>query len=155
MSNEKVEIIVGQSIEGQTVYNAVDNKYITILEPIGSGQFGSIYYARDESAPQDPLVIKVSNDQRVLKNEIKSLLRVSKSKYSKEASNLVPCVITYGLFVHKKHEQQSPKDDSKLFYYVMPFFGTSNLEQFAESCQYRMSERSILSIGIRLINALQ
>ena len=134
MKSEDIQVLVGDTLEDLTICNSVDNRYITIKAPIGSGQFGSIYHAIDEHS-NSSLVIKISEDQRVLKNEIKALIRINKNKFNKEAAGLVPDVNTYGLFFHRKSELSSPKHDVKLFYYVMPYFGSTNLEQHVENCK--------------------
>jgi len=154
MKNE-VQTIIGKSLESKTLTDSIDGNHLTIIKQIGQGQFGSIYEARGVKFAE-ALVIKVSEDENTLKNEIKSLLRINKNKYfiSKD-EKFIPKVYSYGSFFHRKSELESPKLDKELFYYVMPKYGTKDMDQYAEKMSFKFTDSEILGFAVKILESLK
>ena len=84
--------------------------------------------------------------------EIKAIQRLNKNKHFKLLEEkLLPVVISEGSFIHRIKEG----DEAELFYYLMPYYGPINMDQYVAGKGNKLEIAEILGLGLKLFDALK
>ena len=71
-----------------------------IGEMIGKGSFGLVYAIIDQQKPSRPLVVKIAEDTKSFKREVKTMIKVFKSsKKGRDSLGRVPYVKAIGKII--------------------------------------------------------
>ena len=104
-------------------------------------------------------MIKVATDYRSFGKEIGTMKKIfRKANFDPICST--PDVIDYGMLIQQKSQEENEKNerDSDLVlmsYVIMPRFGINLDKFFEESSQYRLTNSSILHLGLEIIELLE
>ena len=166
MSNSKKNIYL-EVIASQTIEGSVLKSRFLVNHPLDQGSFGTIYECIDLDKPSSINVIKISNNYRMLGNEIEALKDIKNTERENNFDypyDYTPLVVSKGMFILQKDNMEMEEDSNDMngespgkqfmSFYVMPKYG-KNLETYFNQYNQRFRPKTILQLGIKMVEIIE